>query len=120
MKNSYEKEARERWGDEAVDRANQNVKNFSGEQKEMFENTFVRFGSLMHLSSSSEEVQKEVENWFTFLNENVSSYSLEAFQGLGVLYVEDERFRKNIDRHGEGLSSFLLEAMTIFVKGSKN
>ena len=37
------------------------------------------------------------------LNQNFGHhYSLDAFKGLGQMYVEDERFTKNIDQFGEG------------------
>ncbi len=44
-------------------------------------------------------------------------YSPEAFKGLGQMYADDERFTKNIDSFGEGLSEFLKEAMSLFADG---
>ena len=48
-----------------------------------------------------------------FLNK-MGNYSLEAFAGLGEMYVADERFTKNIDQFGEGLSVFMRDAMKVF------
>ena len=31
--------------------------------------------------------------------------------GLGQMYVADDRFRNNIDRHGEGTAAFICEAI---------
>ena len=31
--------------------------------------------------------------------------------GLGEMYVADERFRNNIDRHGEGTAAFIRQAI---------
>jgi hypothetical protein len=31
--------------------------------------------------------------------------------GLASMYESDDRFRKSIDRHGEGLTTFLAEAI---------
>ena len=53
------------------------------------------------------------------LNKNFGSYSLQAFAGLGQLYVSDERFTENIDKFGEGLAQFMADAMTIFADNSK-
>jgi len=39
---------------------------------------------------------------------------LEAFAGLGQMYVDDERFTKNIDQFGEGLAVFMCEAMGVY------
>ena len=35
--------------------------------------------------------------------------------GLGQMYVADERFRANIDRHGDGTAAFICEAIAIYV-----
>ena len=37
----------------------------------------------------------------------------EILAGLGKMYVTDERFRKNIDKYGEGTAEFLAEAIAI-------
>ncbi len=34
--------------------------------------------------------------------------------GLGKMYVADERFKKNIDKCGEGTAEFVAEAMELF------
>jgi hypothetical protein len=39
---------------------------------------------------------------------------LEIFRGLGDLYVADERFTANNDRHGPGLAQFMRDAMHIY------
>ncbi len=36
--------------------------------------------------------------------------------GLGQMYVGDERFRENIDRHGAGTAAFICEAIQIYCK----
>lgn len=38
----------------------------------------------------------------------------EVFRGIGQLYVDDERFTKNIDQFGVGLAQFMHDAMTIY------
>ena len=41
-------------------------------------------------------------------------YSLEAFKGLGQMYVDDDRFTKNIDQFGDGLATFMRDAMAVY------
>ena len=53
-----------------------------------------------------------------FLNK-MGNYSLEAFAGLGQMYVEDERFTKNIDQFGEGLAVFMRDAMEVYATARK-
>lgn len=56
---------------------------------------------------------------YRHFNQNFGyNYSLEAFAGIGQLYVYDSRFTANIDQYGEGLSKFLAEAMGIYAKKS--
>ncbi|MCR2822176.1 MerR family transcriptional regulator [Lederbergia panacisoli] len=115
--NPYEQEARERWGDGAVDKANQKVGNMSkGEKKdfeERFNEIYRKLAEIRHTAPDSKEAQEGIEEWFQFLN-SMGSYSFEAFKGLGQMYVDDERFTKNIDQFGEGLAQFMCDAMAIF------
>ena len=36
--------------------------------------------------------------------------------GLGKMYVADERFKKNIDKYGEGTAEFVAEGIRIYVE----
>ena len=36
--------------------------------------------------------------------------------GLGKMYVADERFKKNIDKYGEGTAEFAAEGIRIYVE----
>lgn len=46
------------------------------------------------------------ENYYTCINE--------IFEGLGKMYVSDERFKKNIDKYGKETADFASEAITVF------
>lgn len=104
--NPYEEEAREKWGDKAVDQANEKTKNMTTFDQERFNEIFRRLAEVRHLSPDSEEVQERIQEWFQYLNK-IGNYSLDAFKGLGQMYVNDERFTKNIDQFGEGLAEFM-------------
>ncbi|MBU8880861.1 MerR family transcriptional regulator [Bacillus sp. FJAT-29790] len=120
--NPYEQEARERWGDKAVDKANAKVGNMSkDEQKDFAEDFNViyrKLAAIRHTSPKSEEAQMGIKEWFDFLNE-MGEYSLDAFKGLGQMYVDDERFTKNIDKFGEGLAEFMKDAMAVFADNNR-
>ncbi|WP_235848899.1 MULTISPECIES: MerR family transcriptional regulator [Bacillaceae] len=123
-KNPYEEEARERWGNEAVDKSKKKVSSMStSEQKEMegkMNAIYRRLAELRDSSPTSEESQEAIKEWYDFLNSNFGhQYSYEAFKGLGQMYVADERFTKNIDQFGEGLAKFMSEAMTAFADKNK-
>ncbi|MNW25499.1 HTH-type transcriptional activator mta [compost metagenome] len=117
--NAYEEEARKRWGDEAVDEANATVKGMpAGEQKAMSDRMnaiYFRLAALRNGAPDSTEAQEAIGEWYAFLNSMGSHrYTLEAFKGLGQMYVDDERFTRNIDQFGEGLAVFMRDAMAIY------
>lgn len=108
--NPYEQEARERWGQEAVDESNKKAAQFGPELGEEMNRIYVSLAKIRHMDPSSDEAQAGIGEWFNFLNK-IGNYSLEAFQGLGEMYVADDRFKKNIDQFGEGLAVFMRDAM---------
>lgn len=108
--NPYEQEARERWGDEAVNRANTNM---SKDKQVAFSRIYTKLASLRHDSPESEEAQAAIKEWYDFLNE-IGDYTLDTFKNLGQMYVDDERFTKNIDKYGDGLAEFIRNAMVVF------
>jgi len=114
-KNPYEQEARERWGDEAVNKSNEKAAKFGPELGEEMNRIYFNLANLRHLAPNSDEAQAAIGEWFNFLNK-MGSYSLEAFQGLGEMYVADERFTKNIDQFGDGLALFMRDAMAVYVE----
>lgn len=40
----------------------------------------------------------------------------EILAGLGKMYVADERFKKNIDKYGEGTAEFATEAIEVYCR----
>ncbi|WP_326716581.1 MerR family transcriptional regulator [Vagococcus jeotgali] len=126
--NQFEEEARRRWGNQSIDEINAKLKGMSkGEQNDLsdrWDMIFNKLACLRDQSPESKEVQATIKQWYDFLNENFSKYSLDAFYGLGQLYINDERFTKNIDQYGEGLAKLMSEAMEVFtnnqIRGGSN
>ncbi|WP_110926199.1 MerR family transcriptional regulator [Bacillus massiliglaciei] len=111
--NPYEKEAREKWGDRAVEEANDKAKNMTVSDQEKWNQIYRNLAALRHLPPDSKEAQEGIEEWYQFLNQ-IGNYSLQAFKGLGEIYTDDERFTKTIDKYGEGLASFMRKAMAVY------
>ncbi|QGG57931.1 MerR family transcriptional regulator [Paenibacillus sp. FSL W8-1187] len=109
--NPYEQEARERWGDQAVDEAGEKAMGEQG-QEEM-NALYRRLASLREQPPASAEAQAAIGEWYAFL-QRFSTYTPEMFRHLGEMYVADERFTANIDRFGEGLAAFMKEAMAVY------
>lgn len=111
--NPYEQEARERWGDAAVDKANKNVSQFGENEQQEMNRIYSNLAALRGTDPASTEAQAAIGEWYAFLNK-IADYSKEAFAGLGEMYVADERFTKNIDQFGEGLAVFMRDAMRAY------
>jgi len=117
--NPYEQEAREKWGDKAVDEANEKAKSMTAFDQEKFNDIFRDLAAIRHHSPNSEEVQERINEWFQFLNKMGNHYTLEAFKMLGEMYVNDARFTRNIDQFGDGLAAFMHDAMAVYAKENK-
>lgn len=117
----YEPEARERWGDEAVDRANAAVADWTpaqwAEHQAEFESQNNGLVALMDagVPVADERVQAIVERHYqgmtTFWTPN-----REAYIGLGQMYVDDERFARNYESVRPGLAAYLRDAMKVYAE----
>lgn len=120
-RNPYEAEARKLWGDPAVDRSNQALEQTTGGGKSALEQRmnalFNRLAAVRLEAPDSGPAQEQIDQMYRFFNDNFGlHYSLDAFAGLGRMYVADARFTRSIDRFGDGLSVFLAEAMAIYAQ----
>lgn len=121
-RNPYEQEARDRWGDLAVDEYNATLNEMSGSKQQAladdFNALYRELATRRHEDPTSDEAQEAIKKWYEYLNK-VGNFSLEAFKGLGQLYIDDDRFTKNIDQFGEGLASFMRDAMAVYADRNK-
>lgn len=116
--NPYEEEARKLWGAKAVDQSNASFKNNAVGEK--MNDIYQKLADLRNTPPESTEAQTAISEWYEFLNTQTGHhYSLEAFKGLGQMYVADERFTTNIDQFGAGLAQFMCEAMTFFADNNE-
>ncbi|MBQ3403945.1 MAG: MerR family transcriptional regulator [Oscillospiraceae bacterium] len=59
-------------------------------------------------SGSAQELVKELQG---FISANFYDCTDQILAGLGEMYVADERFRENIDRHGQGTAQYISRAI---------
>ena len=62
-------------------------------------------------ASDSDESQFLVKKLQKHITDNYYNCTNEILAGLGQMYVADERFRNNIDKHGEGTAEFIRDAI---------
>ena len=67
-------------------------------------------------STDSAEAQALVAKLQAHITENYYTCTDEILAGLGQMYVADERFKKNIDKYGEGTAEFASDAIALYMK----
>ena len=68
-------------------------------------------------SPDSPKAQSLVAKVQAHITENYYTCTDEILAGLGKMYVADERFKKNIDKHGEGTAEFVAGAIATYIQG---
>ena len=122
MKN-YETEARERYGGTAAYREHeQKTKNYTKEKwaeaNDGLMAIFAEFSACKNrgVSADSAEAQALVAKLQAHITANYYTCTDEILAGLGKMYVADERFKKNINKCGEGTAEFAAEGIRIYVE----
>ena len=120
---SYETEARERYGNTAAYREHeQKTKNYTKERwaeaTDGLMAIFAEFAACKEsgASADSAKAQALVAKLQAHITENYYICTDEILAGLGKMYVADERFKKNIDKYGEGTAEFAADAIAVYTK----
>ena len=118
---SYEAEARKRYGDTVAYREHkQKTKNYTKEKwaeaNDGLMAIFAEFAACKDsgASADSAEAQALVAELQAHITANYYTCTDEILAGLGKMYVADERFKKNIDKYGEGTAEFAAEGIRIY------
>lgn len=115
----YGKEAREKYGDETVDKSNQMFLNMSQEEYERFQKLTEEVQNLFEQAykeggPDSPIAQKACEKHKEWLLFSWPSYSKEAHRGVAQMYVDDERFAAYYEKNIKGLATFMRDAIFIY------
>ena len=123
MINDYESEARARWGNtDAYREHEQKTKNYTKEKwAEANDGMMAIFAEFAACKGSgknadSDDVQALVAKLQVHITANYYTCTDEILSVLGKMYVADERFKKNIDKYGEGTAEFVSEGIRIYVE----
>ena len=114
----YTKEVQKRWGKtEAYSEYAEKVKDYSsekfGEINKGLDGILGEFAVCMKngFAPDSAEAKTLVKKLQEYITENYYTCTDEILKGLGQMYVNDERFRKNIDKHADGTAEFISKAI---------
>lgn len=123
MNNNYETEVRECWGYTSAYREHeQKTKNYTKEKwaeaNDRLMVIFAEFATCKNSSASADsaEVQALVAKLQVHITANYYTCTNEILAGLGKMYIADERFKKNIDKYGEGIGEFVAQAIAVYCK----
>lgn len=117
----FGREVREKYGDEAVNEANQRVLNMTEEQHEEVTRLNAELMGTLRAALSTgnpggELAQKAADLHRRWLSFYWPKYNKEAHACLAQMYVDDERFRAFYDKEQPGIAEFLRDAVQIYTK----
>ena len=119
----YEAEARDRYGNMAAYKEHeQKTKNYTKEKwaeaNDGLMAIFAEFAACNDSGASADSVEAQalVAKLQAHITANYYTCTDEILAGLGKMYVADERFKKNIDKYGEGTAEFASEGIRIYVE----
>ena len=120
---NYKTETRTRWGNtDAYRDHEQKTKNYTKEKwAEANDGMMAIFAEFSVCKQSgaevdSDEAQALVAKLQSHITENYYTCTDEILAGLGKMYVADERFKKNIDKYGDGTAAFAADAIAVYTK----
>ena len=123
MNEIYKNEVRERYGNTATYREHERkTRNYTKEKwAEANDGLMAIFAEFAVCKQSgaevdSNEAQALVAKLQAHITANYYTCTDEILAGLGKMYVCDERFKKNIDKYGEGTAEFAAEGIRIHVE----
>ena len=120
---NYKREAKEKWGEtDAYKEHAQRTKNYSKQKwndlAAGMDHIMAEFALCMRKDETpdSAAVQNLVKLLQNHITENYYLCTHEILAGLGQMYVADERFKNNIDKHADGTAAFICEAIEVYCR----
>ena len=117
----HKAEAKARWGNtEAYQQHTEKTKNHSKQKwndlAEEMNHIMAEFAVCMKQGKAADSA--EAQNLVKTLQNHITAQYYDCtnpiLAGLGQMYVADERFKANIDQHGDGTAVFICEAIQIY------
>ena len=116
---AFEKEAKARWGQTQAYKEYEEKHHTKQDQDDLaagMDRIMAEFALCMKKgempdSGQAQSLVKELQDYIT---ENYYHCANEILAGLGQMYVADERFRNNIDKHAGGTAAFIREAIVVY------
>ena len=118
MNDKYMNEVRERWSDtEAYKESEQRTANYTAaDWSELSAGTDAIMAGFAEMKANGvapddKSARLQVEKLKQFITDRMYTCTDEILSRLGQMYVADERFMKNIDKHGDGTAEYVSECI---------
>lgn len=117
----YEAEVKEKWGStDAYKESQQKTATYSKEKwndvSSGLDEVIAEFAKVKAEGRTAEESIFLAEKLQQYITDNFYTCTKEILTGLGEMYVLDERFKENIDKHDEGTAEFMREVIRIYCR----
>lgn len=119
----YEVEAKERWGETEAykEHAEKTAKYTKDKWQDVNDGLMAIFSKFAKCkknghTADSDDAQALVKELQNYITENYYTCTNQILVGLGQMYVDDERFKTNIDKNGDGTADFASKAIEIYCK----
>lgn len=121
QKDKYKDEVIQRWGDsDAYKISAEKTKSYNKKDWEHINLSQQRIFSMFYENKNKDinslKVRNIVKLWQDFITKNFYPCSDEILSGLADMYLNDERFKRNIDKAGDGTAKFMHDAIKAYVK----
>ena len=117
----YETEAKERWGaTDAYKEHAEKTANYTADKwqevNDGLMSVLANFAECMQNGNTadSDDAQALVKELQDYITDNYYTCTNEILAGLGQMYVADERFKNNIDKHAVGTAEFVSKAIKVY------
>ena len=120
-RNTYAAEVKERWGNtDAYTEHQAKTASYSADKWQAVTDgmnaLMAQFATCMKDGNSpdSAEAQALVKAWQAYISDNFYTCTDEILAGLAEMYIADDRFTENIDRHAPGTAAFMRDAIRVY------
>lgn len=120
-KKKYAAEVKERWGNtDAYAESEKRTSSYDAAQwnatSKECQALLYSFSEIRDMQPDCEEAQALVKKWQDYITINFYNCTKEILSCLGLMYIGDERFTRNIDENGEGTAAFMDAAIKVYCR----
>ena len=118
---ALEKEAKQKWGQTQAYQEYETKQHSQQKQDALtaeMDGIMAEFAACMKTDAKPDSAQAQglVKKLQNHITQNYYHCTNQILANLGQMYVADERFKNNIDKHADGTAHFVSEAIAAFVR----